>query len=112
MLLRYFFWIEYFSKLKNPDEIRKITSSTLDDGEGRRCAETYFRGHFKTVENLHNMKFGNLGRKLSKKNFQRPRLSTIPRSRINDIIVLKCDKMADYEGSRFSSTEHKFSMRY
>ena len=60
-LLSYFFWIEYFSKLENPEEIRKITNSTLDDGEGRRWAEDYFRGHFKTIENLHNTKFGNFG---------------------------------------------------
>ena len=60
-LLSYFFWIEYFSKLENPEEIRKITNSTLDDGEGRKWAETYFRGHFKTIENLHNTKFGNFG---------------------------------------------------
>ena len=59
MLLSYFFWIEYFSKLKNPEEIRKITNSTLDDGEGRKWAEGYFRSHFKTIENLHNTKFGN-----------------------------------------------------
>ena len=60
-LLSYFFWIEYFSKLENPEEIRKITNSTLDDGEGRKWAEEYFRGHFKTIENLHNTKFGNFG---------------------------------------------------
>lgn len=60
-LLSYFFWIEYFSKLENPEEIRKITNSTLDEGEGRKWAEGYFRGHFKTIENLHNTKFGNFG---------------------------------------------------
>ena len=61
ILLSYFFWNEYFSKLKNPEEIRKITNSTLDDGEGRKWSEEYFRGHFNTIENLHNTKFGNFG---------------------------------------------------
>ena len=33
----------------------------FDEGEGRKWAEGYFRGHFKTIENLHNTKFGNFG---------------------------------------------------
>ena len=50
-LLSYFFWIEYFSKLENPEEIRKITNSTLDDGEGRKWAKHYYNKYIKRSEN-------------------------------------------------------------
>ena len=56
ILLSYFFWHEYFSKLKNPDEIRKISDSTADNGVGRNWAENFFKNHFKTIENLYTTK--------------------------------------------------------
>ena len=50
-LLDYIFWQEYFSKLKNPEEMRKITNSTLDDGEGRKWAKHYYNKYIKRSEN-------------------------------------------------------------
>ena len=57
-LLSYIFWVEYFSKLKNHKKTREIISSTWSGGEGRKWTESYFKKHFRTIENLHNIKFG------------------------------------------------------
>ena len=56
-LLSYIFWVEYFSKLKNPEEARKITKSTFSKDEGIKYTEGYFQSHFRKIENLHNIKF-------------------------------------------------------
>ena len=57
-LLSYFFWVEYYSKLTNPEDIKKISDSTHADGEGRRRAEYHFNNHFKNLTNLENQKQG------------------------------------------------------
>ena len=57
-LLSYFFWVEYYSKLANSEEIKKISDSTHADGEGRRRAEYHFNNHFKNLTNLKNQKQG------------------------------------------------------
>jgi len=42
---------EYFNKLKDKKEIRKLTDLTYSDGEGRKSAEYYFNKHLKTLVN-------------------------------------------------------------
>ena len=42
---------EYFCKLKNKEEIRELTNSTLIDGEGRKWAQNYYDKYFKHLMN-------------------------------------------------------------
>ena len=51
---------EYFSKLKNKEEIRELTSSTLIDGEGRKWAQKYYDGHFQTLDELKKKRIGTM----------------------------------------------------
>ena len=55
-LLDHFFWTECFVKLKNPEEIRKISSSLFSGDEGLQYVSAYFKTHFKTIENLRDVK--------------------------------------------------------
>ena len=57
-LLSYIFWNEYYAKLNDPEEIRKISDSTHSDGEGRKRSEFHFNTHFKNLENLKKQKQG------------------------------------------------------
>lgn len=43
---------EVFNKLKNKEEIRELTNSTLIDGEGKKVAEAYYNKHFQTLDEL------------------------------------------------------------
>ena len=49
-LLDYLFTKEYYTQLKDHKEIRKLTDSTLIEGEGRKWAEHYYNNHFQTLE--------------------------------------------------------------
>ena len=49
---------EYFSKLKNKEEIRELTNSTLIDGEGKKLAEYYYNKHFQTLDELKKRRIG------------------------------------------------------
>lgn len=49
---------EYFNKLKNKEEIRELTNSTLTDGEGRKWAEEYYNKRFQTLDELKKRKIG------------------------------------------------------
>ena len=51
---------EYFSKLKNKEEIRELTSSTLIDGEGRKWAQQYYDKHFQTLDELKKRRTGTM----------------------------------------------------
>jgi len=57
-LFNYIFWREYYSKLKNPKEMRRIQDLTIVSGDGRRWAENNYNKHFKNLENLKNQKDG------------------------------------------------------
>jgi len=48
----FFFFKEYFSKLKNPQIIRNLTDSTIAEGRGVIWTKEYYDTHFKTYENL------------------------------------------------------------
>ena len=52
VILDALFQREYFNKLKDKNEMRELTDSTLIDGEGKKWAENYYNGHFKTLEEL------------------------------------------------------------
>ena len=43
---------EYFNKLRNYNEIRELTNSTLVNGQGRKWAEYYYNKHFQTLDGL------------------------------------------------------------
>jgi len=49
---------EYFNKLKNKEEIRELTNSTLIDGEGKKWAEHYYNKHFQTLDELKKRRIG------------------------------------------------------
>ena len=49
---------EYFNKLKNKEEIRELTNSTLIDGEGKKWAEIYYNKHFQTLDELKKRRTG------------------------------------------------------
>jgi len=49
---------EYFNKLKNKEEIRELTNSTLIDGEGKKWAEHYYNKHFQTLDELKKRRTG------------------------------------------------------
>jgi hypothetical protein len=49
---------EYFNKLKNKEEIRELTNSTLIDGEGKKLAEYYYNKHFQTLDELKKRRIG------------------------------------------------------
>ena len=49
---------EYFNKLKNKEEIRELTNSTLIDGEGKKWAEEYYNKHFQTLDELKKRRTG------------------------------------------------------
>lgn len=51
---------EYYSKLKNFEKVRNLTDLTLSDGEGKKWAEHYYNNHFKTLNNLKELKVGKL----------------------------------------------------
>ena len=51
---------EYFNKLKNKEEIRELTNSTLIDGEGRKWAQHYYDNHFQTLDELKKRRFGTM----------------------------------------------------
>ena len=51
---------EYFSKLKNKEEIRELTNSTLIDGEGRKWAQSYYDKHFQTLDELKKRRIGTM----------------------------------------------------
>ena len=53
---------EYFSKLKNKEEIRELTNSTLIDGEGKKWAQHYYDGHFQTLDELKKERTGTISR--------------------------------------------------
>ena len=58
VILDALFQREYFNKLKDKNEMRELTDSTLIDGEGKKWAENYYNGHFKTLEELKRRKQG------------------------------------------------------
>ena len=49
---------EYFNKLKNKEEIRELTNSTLIDREGRKLTEGYYNKHFQTLDELKKRRIG------------------------------------------------------
>ena len=49
---------EYFNKLKNKEEIRELTNSTLIYGEGKKWAEYYYNKHFQTLDELKKRRIG------------------------------------------------------
>ena len=49
---------EYFNKLKNKEEIRELTNSTLINGEGKKWAEYYYNKHFQTLDELKKRRIG------------------------------------------------------
>ena len=51
---------EYFNKLKNKEEIRELTNSTLIDGEGRKWAQNYYDKHFQTLDELKKGRTGTM----------------------------------------------------
>ena len=53
---------EYFNKLKNKEEIRELTNSTLIDGEGKKWAEEYYNKHFQTLDELKKERTGTISR--------------------------------------------------
>jgi hypothetical protein len=49
---------EYFNKLKNKEEMRELTNSTLIDGKGKKWAEYYYNTHFQTLDELKKRRIG------------------------------------------------------
>ena len=45
---------EYYSKLKNIEEINILNKSVLIDGTGKKWAEYYYNKHFQTLDELKN----------------------------------------------------------
>ncbi len=62
---------EYFSKLKNKEEIRELTSSTLIDGEGRKWAQHYYDKHFQTLDELKKRRTGTMSASDAQPNFEK-----------------------------------------
>ena len=62
---------EYFSKLKNKEEIRELTSSTLIDGEGRKWAQQYYDKHFQTLDELKKRRTGTMSASDAQSNFEK-----------------------------------------
>ena len=60
LVLDTLFQREYFSKLKNKEEIRELTNSTLIDGEGKKIAEYYYNKHFQTLDELKKRRTGTM----------------------------------------------------
>ena len=60
LVLDTLFQREYFSKLKNKEEIRELTNSTLIDGEGKKFAEYYYNKHFQTLDELKKRRTGTM----------------------------------------------------
>jgi len=51
---------EYFSNLKNKEEIRELTNASLIDGEGKKWAEYYYNNHFQTLDELKKRRTGTM----------------------------------------------------
>lgn len=51
---------EYFNKLRNYNEIRELTNSTLVNGQGRKWAEYYYNNHFQTLDALKKRRAGTM----------------------------------------------------
>ena len=51
---------EYFNTLKNKEEIRELTNSTLVNGEGRKWAQYYYDKHFQTLDELKKRRVGTM----------------------------------------------------
>lgn len=51
---------EYFNKLRNYNEIRELTNSTLVNGQGRKWAEHYYNNHFQTLDGLKKRRAGTM----------------------------------------------------
>jgi hypothetical protein len=62
---------EYFSKLKNKEEIRELTNSTLIDGEGKKWAQHYYDGHFQTLDELKKGRTGTMSQNDANPIFER-----------------------------------------
>lgn len=62
---------EYFSKLKNKEEIRELTNSTLIDGEGRKWAQHYYNKHFQTLDELKKRRTGTMSQSDASPMFER-----------------------------------------
>ena len=60
LVLDALFQKEHFNKLKNKNEIRKLTDTTLEDGEGRKWAEFYYNKHFQTLDELKKRRIGTM----------------------------------------------------
>ena len=57
-ILDLLFQREYFNKLSDNKELRELTDSTLNNGEGSKWANYYYDIHFKTLEELQKRKIG------------------------------------------------------
>ena len=62
---------EYFNKLKNKEEIRELTNSTLIDGEGKKWAEYYYNKHFQTLDELKKRRTGTMSQNDASPMFER-----------------------------------------
>ena len=62
---------EYFNKLKNKEEIRELTNSTLIDGEGKKWAEYYYNKHFQTLDELKKRRTGTMSQNDAAPMFER-----------------------------------------
>ena len=62
---------EYFNKLKNKEEIRELTNTTLIDGEGRKWAENYYNKHFQTLDELKKRRTGTMSKNDATPMFER-----------------------------------------
>ena len=62
---------EYFNKLKNKEEIRELTNSTLIDGEGKKWAEYYYNKHFQTLDELKKRRTGTMSQSDATPMFER-----------------------------------------
>jgi len=62
---------EYFNKLKNKEEIRELTNTTLIDGEGKKWAEKYYNNHFQTLDELKKRRTGTMSQNDATPMFER-----------------------------------------
>jgi len=62
---------EYFNKLKNKEEIRELTNSSLIDGEGRKWAENFYNKHFQTLDELKKRRTGKMSKSDASPMFER-----------------------------------------
>ena len=60
LVLDTLFQREYFNKLKDKEEIRELTNSTLTDGLGRKWAEHYYNNYFQTLDELKKRRTGTM----------------------------------------------------